>query len=452
MSETQTTVDSVLTLLRAEPLGEGQLEQLALEAGLLPTAELVYLVESRPATEAALLFRVLDKGTALAVFEALPADHQAGLISGLRTPQVAEIIDDLDPDDRASLFDELPASVAERLMRGLDAGQRAMTTVVLGYPRDSIGRYMSPEMLTLRPSATVREALEHVRSHADEPETIYMLPVVDGTRRLLGVVGLRRLLVSDEEELVGDLAHEAVHALATDGREEAARRFLDAKLLAMPVLDREGRLVGIVTIDDAVDIIEQENAEDSARTGGSEPLPRAYLSTPILRIVRSRIVWLLILAVSAILTVQVLEIFEDRLHQVVVLALFIPLLTGTGGNTGNQAATTVTRALATGEVRVRDLPRVVWRELRVGATLGAVLGSLGLVIAGLVYGWPIGLVMGATLLSVCMMAAMVGGLMPLVAKRVGADPAVFSNPFISTFCDATGLIIYFTIATAVLGL
>ncbi|MFC7455882.1 magnesium transporter [Brachybacterium sp. GCM10030267] len=452
MSETQTTVDSVLTLLRAEPLGEGQLEQLALEAGLLPTAELVYLVESRPATEAALLFRVLDKGTALAVFEALPADHQAGLISGLRTPQVAEIIDDLDPDDRASLFDELPASVAERLMRGLDAGQRAMTTVVLGYPRDSIGRYMSPEMLTLRPSATVREALEHVRSHADEPETIYMLPVVDGTRRLLGVVGLRRLLVSDEEELVGDLAHEAVHALATDGREEAARRFLDAKLLAMPVLDREGRLVGIVTIDDAVDIIEQENAEDSARTGGSEPLPRAYLSTPILRIVRSRIVWLLILAVSAILTVQLLEIFEDRLHQVVVLALFIPLLTGTGGNTGNQAATTVTRALATGEVRVRDLPRVVWRELRVGATLGAVLGSLGLVIAGLVYGWPIGLVMGATLLSVCMMAAMVGGLMPLVAKRVGADPAVFSNPFISTFCDATGLIIYFTIATAVLGL
>ncbi|MFC7376751.1 magnesium transporter [Brachybacterium sp. GCM10030268] len=452
MSETQTTVDSVLTLLRAEPLGEGQLEQLALEAGLLPTAELVYLVESRPATEAALLFRVLDKGTALAVFEALPADHQAGLISGLRAPQVAEIIDDLDPDDRASLFDELPASVAERLMRGLDAGQRAMTTVVLGYPRDSIGRYMSPEMLTLRPSATVREALEHVRSHADEPETIYMLPVVDGTRRLLGVVGLRRLLVSDEEQLVGDLAHEAVHALATDGREEAARRFLGAKLLAMPVLDREGRLVGIVTIDDAVDIIEQENAEDSARTGGSEPLPRAYLSTPILRIVRSRIVWLLILAVSAILTVQVLEIFEDRLHQVVVLALFIPLLTGTGGNTGNQAATTVTRALATGEVRVRDLPRVVWRELRVGATLGAVLGSLGLVIAGLVYGWPIGLVMGATLLSVCMMAAMVGGLMPLVAKRVGADPAVFSNPFISTFCDATGLIIYFTIATAVLGL
>ena len=173
---------------------------------------------------------------------------------------------------------------------------------------------------------------------------------------------------------------------------------------------------------------------------------------PIFRLVKSRIVWLLVLAVSAILTVQVLEVYEDRLDQVVVLALFIPLLTGTGGNTGNQAATTVTRALAVGEVRVRDLGRVIWRELRVGAVLGSVLGTLGFVIAGLVYGWAIGLVIGLTLLSVCMMAATVGGLMPIIAKKVGADPAVFSNPFISTFCDATGLIIYFTIATTVLGL
>nr|WP_245354252.1 magnesium transporter [Brachybacterium sacelli] len=428
------------------------LEQLALEVRLLPLGELVYLVETRPATEAALLFRVLDKELALAVFEELPPLHQAELISGLRTPQVADIISDLDPDDRALLFDELPASVAERLMHGLDADERAMTTAVLGYPRHAIGRYMSPEVLPLRPTMTTGEALEHVRAHAAEPETIYMLPVVDGTRRLLGVIGLRRLLLSEGDELVGDLAHEAVHAYATDDREDAARRFLDAKLLAMPILDRENRLVGIVTIDDAFGILEKENAEDSARTSGSEPLPRAYLSTPILRIVRSRIVWLLVLAVSAILTVQVLEIFEDRLDQVVILALFIPLLTGTGGNTGNQAATTVTRALAVGEVRVRDLPRVVWRELRVGATLGSALGVLGLLIAGLIYGWPIGLVMGTTLLSVCTMAAIVGGLMPIVAKKVGADPAVFSNPFISTFCDATGLIIYFTIATAVLGL
>jgi magnesium transporter len=446
------TIESVLALLRSAPQSEDQLEQLAREAQTLPVTELVYLVETRPSTESAILFRVLDKGSALRVFEALPSHHQAELISALRTQQVADLIGDLDPDDRASLLDELPASVAERLMHGLDADERAMTTAVLGYPRRAIGRYMSPEVLTLHPGLRAREALAQVRAGAEEAETIYLLSVVDDTRRLLGVVGLRRLLMADEEALVGDLAHEAVRARATDGREDAARRFFGEKLLAMPIVDSEERLVGILTVDDAVAIIEQENAEDSARTSGSEPLPRAYLSTPILRVVRSRIVWLLVLAISAILTVQVLEVFEDRLDQVVILALFIPLLTGTGGNTGNQAATTVTRALAVGEVRVRDLPRVVWRELRVGAVLGAVLGTLGCAVSGLVYGWAIGTVMGLTLLSICTMAAIVGGLMPLVAKKVGADPAVFSNPFISTFCDATGLIIYFTIATAVLGL
>lgn len=452
MTTSSATTETVLALLRSVPQSEEQLEQLALEAMTLPPGELVYLVETRPATESAILFRVLDKDAALAVFEALPATHQAELISGLRTQQVADIIGDLDPDDRASLLDELPASVAERLMHGLDLDERAMTTAVLGYPRHAIGRYMSPEVLPLTPGMSVREALAHVRTHAEQAETIYLLPVVDPSRVLLGVVGLRRLLLAEEEALVGDLAHAAVAAEATDDREDAARRFFAAELLAMPIVDGEQRLVGILTVDDAVAILDRENHEDSARTSGTEPLDRAYLSTPILRVVRSRIVWLLVLAISAILTVHVLEIFEDRLDQVVILALFIPLLTGTGGNTGNQAATTVTRALAVGEVRLRDLPRVVWRELRIGAVLGAVLGSLGLLVSGLVYGLAIGTVMGLTLLSICTMAAIVGGLMPLIAKKVGADPAVFSNPFISTFCDATGLIIYFTIATAVLGL
>ncbi|ASK67125.1 magnesium transporter [Brachybacterium avium] len=452
MTSTRVTTETVLSLLRSDPQSEAQLEQLAREAQKLPVPELVYLVETRASTEAAILFRVLGKVTALAVFEALPAPHQAELISALRTQQVADIIGDLDPDDRASLFDELPASVAERLMHGLDAEQREMTTAVLGYSRESIGRYMSPEVLTLSPGWSVREALAYVRAHAVGPETIYLLPVVDESRILLGVVGLRRLLVAEEDSLVGEIAHLAVSATATDDRELVARRFSAAKLLAMPIVDGEGRLVGILTVDDAVGILEEEDHEDTARTGGAEPLPSSYLSTPVLRVVRSRIVWLLVLAISAILTVQVLEVFEDKLDEVVILALFIPLLTGTGGNTGNQAATTVTRALAVGEVRVRDLPRVVWQELRVGMVLGVVLGSLGFIVAGLVYGPAIGMVMGTTLLSICTMAAIVGGLMPLVAKRVGADPAVFSNPFISTFCDATGLIIYFTIATAVLGL
>ena len=238
----------------------------------------------------------------------------------------------------------------------------------------------------------------------------------------------------------------------SDDAEDTARWFLPLDYLALPVVDDTDRLVGLLTWDDAQDIVEEEDSEDSARSGGSEPLQQPYLSTPVAKLVRSRVVWLLVLAVSAILTVQVLDVFEETLSKVVTLSLFIPLLTGTGGNTGNQAATTVTRALALGDVRKRDILQVMWRELRVGLMMGVLLGAIGFCLAALVYGVPIGAVIGCTLLAVCTMSATVGGAMPIVAKSVGADPAVFSNPFISTFCDATGLIIYFLIAISVLGL
>lgn len=243
-----------------------------------------------------------------------------------------------------------------------------------------------------------------------------------------------------------------IYANANDDAEETARWFLPLDILALPIVDDSDRLVGLLTWDDAIDIVEAEDSEDSARAGGTEALQQPYLSTPLLKLVKSRIVWLLVLAVSALLTVRVLDAFEDTLAQAVVLSLFIPLLTGTGGNTGNQAATTVTRALALGDVRGRDLLAVLWRELRVGMLLGAVLGLAGLGLATVVYGVDIGLVIGSTLFLICSISATVGGLMPIVAKTIGADPAVFSNPFISTFCDATGLIIYFLIAKSVLGL
>ncbi|SDL32785.1 magnesium transporter [Tessaracoccus oleiagri] len=445
-------VASVTNLLERGTASEQELRRLADLAATLPTSELLYVLRSVPSNQAAILYRVLDKDTALDVFEDLAPADQADLIHALRSSEIADLIEDLDPDDRAQLFDQLPASVADRLMRGLDPEERRMTTAVLGYPRDSIGRYMSPEVVTLHEGSPVREALARVRGRIDHAETIYLLPVVNDSRQLRGVVGLRRLLATEPDALVGSIMREASSAPAVARREDVARRFLADKLLAMPIVDDEQRVVGILTFDDAVAIMEEEDAEDAARSGGAETFAGSYLAAPIWRIVRSRIVWLLVLGVSAILTVQVLELYEARLEQVVVLALFIPLLTGTGGNTGNQAATTVTRALAVGEVRVRDLPRVVWRELRVGAVLGTVLGAVGFGLASLVYGLPIGLVIGLTLLSVCTMSAVVGGLMPLVARKVGADPAVFSNPFISTFCDATGLVIYFSIAAAVLNL
>lgn len=418
----------------------------------LSDGEVVDLVERVPPARGAVLFRVLPKERSLALFESLDAGHQADLISALREADVIAFFEEMDPDDRVSLLDELPASIAERLLSGLTSGERTLTGVVLGYPRGSIGRRMSPELVSVSDQTTVGRALERVRAQVDSAETIYTIPVVGRGRVLVGVLGLRRLLAADPETLVTEVMRPAESAVVDEDAEVAARRFLDRKLLGMPIVDHEHRLVGIVTVDDALVIVEEADSEDVARQGGTEALGRPYLSTAVSRLVRSRIVWLLVLAVSAILTVQVLEIFEATLAEVHILALFIPLLTGTGGNTGNQAATTVTRALALGDVTSRDIGRVIFREVRVGVLLGAVLGALGFTVAGLFYGQQVGTVIGLTLLAVCTMAAVVGGAMPIIAQTLRADPAVFSNPFISTFCDATGLVIYFLIARSVLGL
>lgn len=418
----------------------------------VPRQELIAIVERQNALRAALALRLLPRQKSIAVFDALDAKHQADIIDELGNADVYEFFDELDPEDRVALLDELPAEIADRLLRSLTQTQRDVTGVILGYTKGSVGRRMSPEVPNIHPEMSMEDALRTLRDNADELETIYTVPVTRKDRRLVGVVSLRELFTAERGILIEDIMNEPVYAYATADAEETVRWFLPLDMLALPIVDDSHRLVGLLTWDDATDIMEEADSEDSARSGGTEALQQPYLSTPLLKLVRSRILWLLILAVSALLTVRVLDSFEDTLAKAVVLSLFIPLLTGTGGNTGNQAATTVTRALALGDVRTRDLLAVMWRELRVGMLLGAVLGLAGLVLATVIYGLDIGLVIGSTLFLICSMSATVGGLMPIVAKTVGADPAVFSNPFISTFCDATGLIIYFFIAKTVLGI
>lgn len=409
-------------------------------------------IERMPRRRAAVVFRLLPKDRALEVFERLGSGMQGELLAGLQDEQVGRLFAELAPDDRVGLVDELPASVAKRLLTGLDPKERALTDIVLGYRAGSVGRRMSPEYVRTYPELSVGDTMTIVHARADQAETIYTIPVTDREKVLVGVVSLRRLFAADAATRVSDLMEPAEFARAEDDAEEAARTCSDLELLAMPIVDSESRLLGILTIDDAHRILREAEAEDVARAGASEPLRRPYLSTSIWRIARSRVIWLLVLAVSALLTVQVLEIFEATLDQLVVLALFIPLLTGTGGNTGSQAATTITRALAVGEVRPRDVGRVLLREVRVGFLLGLLLGALGFALAALVYAPAMGLVIGLTLVCVCSMAATVGGAMPLVAKALRVDPAVFSTPFITTFCDATGLLIYFVIAKSVLGI
>ena len=418
----------------------------------VPLQELIAVVERQNAVRSALALRLLPRQKSIVVFDALDAKHQADIIDELGNADVYEFFDELDPEDRVALLDELPAEIADRLLRSLTQSKRDVTGVVLGYVKGSVGRRMSPEVPGIHPDMSVRDALFKLRETAHELETIYTVPITREDRRLVGVVSLREIFTADAALTMADIMHDPIFARASADAEETARWFLPLDILALPIVDDSHRLVGLLTWDDATDIVEEEDSEDSARAGGTEALQQPYLSTPLLKLVRSRIVWLLVLAVSALLTVQVLDSFEGTLAKAVVLSLFIPLLTGTGGNTGNQAATTVTRALALGDVRTRDLVAVLRRELRVGMLLGAVLGLAGLGLATLVYGMSIGLVIGSTLFLICSISATVGGLMPIVAKTIGADPAVFSNPFISTFCDATGLIIYFLIAKTVLGI
>lgn len=440
-------VDTVTTQLNERDL-------VAVSHTLTPISvdDVVLVLERLGEKHRAIVYRLLQKDRALAVFELLQPALQGDLLHGLQDTEVAELFAELDPDDRVWLLDELPSKVAPKLLRGLSPQERQATSSLMGYPLDSIGRRMSPELITTKQGFTVDATLERVKRSLNDAETIYLIPVIDESRHVVGVVSLRQLLGAEPDVLVDTLMQTPYTAVVTESAESVARRIADLSVIAMPIVDKESRLVGIFTIDDAMRILEREESEDVARQGGVEPLQRPYLSTPVSRLFSSRIVWLFVLAVGATLTVQVLSVFEDTLAEVTALALFIPLLIGTGGNTGNQAATTVTRALALDDVRPGDIFKVASRELRTGVLLGCMLGLIGFVLTGLIFSFDVGLVIGLTLIAVCTVAATIGGVMPIVAKSIKVDPAVFSNPFITTFVDATGLVLYFLIAKAILGL
>lgn len=400
-----------------------------------------------------LAMRLLPRDRALEVFESLdPADQQQ-VLEGLRADRVRHLVEEMDPDDRARLLDELPAMVAHRLLSQLSPHERQLTNTLLGYPPESAGRVMSPEFVSLRANMTVADALAKVRRAGSAAETIYTLPVTDDQRRLVGIVSLKQLVLADPVASVSDLMATDIHsAKVTDDQEVAARLIQEADLLALPVLDGEDRIVGVFTVDDAMEVIEAEATEDMAFHGATTPLGRPYIAMSAFGLARARALWLLILIVAAALTVNVLQIFESTLEQVVRLALFVPLLIGTGGNSGAQAAVAVIRAMAVDEVRFGDLPRVIWREARVGLMLGVMLASVTFLPVTILFGADIGIVVSLTLIAICAWATFAGSMLPMLAQRSGVDPAVVSAPLITTLVDATGLVIYFLIARAVLGL
>jgi magnesium transporter len=398
--------------------------------------------------ERAARFRLLDKDTAAAVFDALDAWQQRELLDGLRSPEMLELLEAMEPDNRVRLLDEMPAGVAHRLLTSLSDPERRLTDLLLGYPPESAGRIMSPEYLELRPEATVAEALATIRERGRGLQTLHVLPVRDPRRRLDGVVRLTDLVLADPVTSIAQLVDHSYPAVgAREDQEAVARLMQRLELVAVPVVDDERRLVGIVTVDDAMEVLEHEQSEDLARGAGvSEPLPAPYDTVSVLRIVRARIVWLLFLIVAATLTVTVLGVFESTLERVVTLALFVPLLIGTGGNCGAQAATTMTRAIAVGDVRFADLVPSLLKEARVGLLLGLVFAVLGFPLVTAIWSVVIAGTVSLTLLAICMWATTIGALLPLLSSRLGIDPAVVSAPLVTTLVDATGLLIYFGIA------
>lgn len=398
-------------------------------------------------------FRELPEDKSRRVFAMLEPPAQAAIIEDQEGEAREALIRAMAPDNRARLIATLPEEQADALLESLDEEARALTEQLLSYPPESAGRIMTPQFVRLSPEMTVSEALDAVRQGERRAETIHVMAVVDEEDRLLGTIGLGALVLADGEHRVGDLATRDVPGVqATTDQEDVARLMKEADLMAVPVVEEDGRLAGIITFDDAMEILEFEETEDIARAGGSEPVRQPYLSVSLFQLMRSRITWLAVLMVAYVATVQVLNAFEAQLEETVALALFIPLLIGMGGNAGSQSATTVVRALAVHDVGPGDAVRVAAKEVGAALLMGGALALAGFAIMIVFFDFPIALTVALSGIAIMAFAALSGALMPLVARLLSFDPAVFSTPIVNTAIDAVGLVIYFLIAKAVIGL
>lgn len=399
------------------------------------------------------IFRRISRDLALDVFKQLKVAQQERMLAVTDHEQAVFLVEELDPDDRARLFNELPADIVARYLAELSVEEQRLTNQLLSYPKESAGRIMSPEFLALRPAMTVIESLDYIRKNGRKAETVHTLPVTNEQNRLVGLCELSDLVLGAAERQVSEIMHKDPHSVKPEvDQEQVARLLQAADLLAVPVVDENEMLLGIVTVDDAMDILTLEESEDLARSGGAEPLGRPYFSVSDFRLAKSRVLWLAVLIVAATLTVQVLNLFESTLETAVSLALFIPLLIGTGGNAGAQSSTTIVRSMAVGDVLPSDFVRIILREGRVGFLLGAMLGLVSYLPVSLFASHALALVVSLTLVSICTLASVVGSMMPLAARFFGIDPAVASAPFVTTIVDASGLLVYFLIAKAVLNL
>ena len=409
-----------------------------------------------------LAFRLLPKEQAAEVFVELDSDQQEMLIQGFSNTELKEVLDELYLDDTVDIVEEMPAGVVKRILRHSDPEMRKSINEILKYPEDSTGSIMTTEFVDLKATMTVEDAFKRIRRTGLDKETINICYVTDERRHLTGLLSIRTLLLADEDDVIGDIMETNIISVQTlDDQETTARSLSKYNFLALPVVDTENRLVGIVTVDDAMDVLQEEVTEDIELMAAILPSDKPYLKTGVLETWKARTPWLLILMLSATFTGIILTHFESSLSACAILTAFIPMLSGTGGNSGTQASTAVIRALSLGEVRFSDLLRVLWKEFRVSLCCGACLAAANFVKMMVVDRWlmnnpevtaPVALVVCCTLVGTVLCAKLVGCSLPLLAEKAGFDPAVMASPFISTIVDSISLLIYFQFATAFLGI
>jgi magnesium transporter len=431
-----------------------------------PPADLAEVILDMPEDEQVIIFRVLPNALAADVFEYLDRDAQQKLLRAMAHEQVVAILNEMSPDDRTALLEELPSAAARQLIRLLTPQERQIAQALLGYPEGSVGRLMTPDFIAVQEDWTVQQVLDYVREHGQDSETLNVIYVVDERGKLIDDIRIREFLLKPLAHTVRDLMEKTFVSLSvSDSQQDALNVFRKYDRTALPVVDSNGILVGIVTIDDMLDVAEAEATEDIQKFGGVAALDEPYMRLSLWRMVRKRAGWLVILFLGEMLTASAMAGYEDEIARAVVLAVFLPMIISSGGNSGSQASTLMIRAMALGEVHLRDWWKVMRREFQAGLVLGCFLGVIGAIRVGAwsvigekyfhreLYGehWPlVSMTVGLALVGVVLWGSLSGSMLPFVLRRIGADPAASSAPFVATLVDVTGIIIYFSLALLIM--
>lgn len=405
-----------------------------------------------------ILFRLLPKDVSVEVFSELPSDDQIKIISGITDKEIEYIVREMDFDDKIDILEELPANIVDKILEKTPKSERKLINTFLNYPESCAGSLMTPDYISLHKDWSVREALDHIKDVGMDAETIYTCYVKDPGRKLIGIVPLSTLVVSDKDTRINDIMRtDFVSENVYEDQEQVAADFKKYGFIAIPVVDNEFRLVGIITFDDILDVIEEEATEDIERMGGVidfDSSDKGYLDMPVLTHVINRLPWLVILMIAYIFTGMIITGFEDKLKNAISLVAYMPMLMGTGGNTGSQAATLIIRGLATDEVEPADFIKVLWKETRIGFILGSLLSFINFFRVWLLdgEGFFVALTVCAAMIFIVMFAKIIGSMIPLLVKKAKLDPALIANPAISSISDAVALSIYFLMAMIFLGL